>query len=621
MREKNEGRRGVLTLVMLASMSVWAAGGTAEPEGGAERQAPRRVGVLDLNFGASGTVTTDFSGRSDEAQAVVEQKDGKFIVVGRTFNPATGSSDFALSRYHRDGSLDTSFGTGGRVTTDFFGGPDSAFAAALQRDGKLVVAGIAFNPATNDDDFGLARYLPDGRLDPSFGEGGKVVTDFFDNSDAAEGVAIQPNGRIVVVGRAFRGGTSFDFAMARYRSDGRLDTRFGSGGKVTRDFFGQFDNASAVAVLPGGKLLVGGSAFNSMTSGDYALARFEPDGRPDLSFGTGGAVTIDFDGLQDEAFDLAVQPDQHYVLVGRAFIRGEFWNFGVARVDRHGRLDASFGRGGKVAIDFTGNTDQAFSVALQGRKILVAGSTHNSSTRNDDFGLIRLDQHGRLDPDFGSGGRVMTDFGGRFDMAAAVTLLYDERIVLAGTTIFPNGSRDIALALYLGRDRLPTDNLLRNSSFENGRLLPSDWRRDAYIYREDLFAWDTTESYRGERSVMISIAPGMPNDARWIQTVPVEPHTRYRLRGWIKTVDVAPSGQAVQAGANLSILDVTLNSGFTFSSPPLFGDNDWTEVVLEFDSGAHTQLTVAARLGMYSGTTTGTAWFDHIRLVKVKPCR
>jgi dolichyl-phosphate-mannose-protein mannosyltransferase len=150
--------------------------------------------------------------------------------------------------------------------------------------------------------------------------------------------------------------------------------------------------------------------------------------------------------------------------------------------------------------------------------------------------------------------------------------------------------------------------------------MPSDWRRDAFIFREDLCAWDTTEAYQGERSVMISIAPGMPNDARWIQTVTVEPHTRYRLKGWIKTVDVAPSGQAVQAGANLSILDVTLNSGFTFSSPPLFGDNDWTQVELEFDSGTHTQLTVAARLGMYSGTLTGTAWFDHIRLVKLEPC-
>jgi hypothetical protein len=164
-------------------------------------------------------------------------------------------------------------------------------------------------------------------------------------------------------------------------------------------------------------------------------------------------------------------------------------------------------------------------------------------------------------------------------------------------------------------------NLLRNPGFEKGRgELPDDWQRDAFIFREDLFAWVKNKSFRGRASVRVSIPLGMPNDARWIQMVPVEPHTRYRLSGWIKTRDVAHTTQLADVGANLSILDTTINSGFTFT-PSLLGDHDWTPVSVEFDTGTNTQVTVAARVGMFAGITTGTAWFDDVRLMKVQPAR
>lgn len=163
-------------------------------------------------------------------------------------------------------------------------------------------------------------------------------------------------------------------------------------------------------------------------------------------------------------------------------------------------------------------------------------------------------------------------------------------------------------------------NLIQNSSFENGNdELPDAWTRDAFIYRAELFSWSDEEAFSGCRSVMIYAPPGQPNDARWIQQAPVEPNTTYRLSGWIKTEGVERSGQAVQAGANLSILDQDLTETVFARAGDLLGDNDWTYVEMTFNSRQKTAITVAARLGFYSGTTSGTAWFDKIKLVRVEP--
>src|SRR6266536_6144139 len=167
------------------------------------------------------------------------------------------------------GALDPTFGIGGEVTTDF-GGSDSAQAVAIQSDGKILAAGLS-----GAGDFALARYNADGSLDPSFGSGGKVTTDF-GGFDLALGVALQSDGKIVAAGQ---GGSSFDFALARYNADGSLDTSFGSGGKVTTDF-GVFDAATAVAIQRDGKIVATGSTFSSGFQ-QFALARYNADGSLD----------------------------------------------------------------------------------------------------------------------------------------------------------------------------------------------------------------------------------------------------------------------------------------------------------------------------------------------------
>jgi uncharacterized delta-60 repeat protein len=199
-------------------------------------------GSLDTTFGTGGKVTTDF-GHSDLASALVLQPDGKLVAAGETRQEDVGALDFALARYLPDGSLDPTFGTGGKVTTDF-GVFSQAFALVRQPDSKLVAAGGTAGG------FALARYLPDGSLDPTFGTSGKVTTDF---GERASALVLQPDGKLVAVG-----GISA-FALARYLPDGSLDPIFGTGGKVTTNFGGQ-DMGLALVRQPDGKLVAAGGS-------------------------------------------------------------------------------------------------------------------------------------------------------------------------------------------------------------------------------------------------------------------------------------------------------------------------------------------------------------------------
>lgn len=154
-------------------------------------------------------------------------------------------------------------------------------------------------------------------------------------------------------------------------------------------------------------------------------------------------------------------------------------------------------------------------------------------------------------------------------------------------------------------------NLLDDSGFEQrapGQALPARWTADSWL-PTDGFGWDDSVSHGGRRSVRI--ASSAPNDARWVQEVAVQPHALYRLSGWVRTVDVAHTAELVDAGANLSLLGEWDRSG------AMYGTQDWTYTSLTIDSGDRTTLTVAARLGFWAGTTTGTAWFDDLSLVRI----
>ena len=248
------------------------------------------AGDLDRAFDADGKVVTDVGG-DDYPSDVVVQRDGKIVVVGVSILP-TGSA-FVITRYTASGALDRTFGDGGIVRPDF-GGFGWGMAVAIQPNGKIVAAGQGTRPGGNFD-FVLARYNADGSLDASFDGDGRVFTDFGYN-DGAYGLAIQPDGKIIAVGNA-RSGSSRDaneFGVARYNPNGSLDGSFDGDGKVLTPFTPLTDSATDAVVQPDGKIVVGGYAnfsFEPPRNTQLALARYNANGSLDAGFDGDGMVT------------------------------------------------------------------------------------------------------------------------------------------------------------------------------------------------------------------------------------------------------------------------------------------------------------------------------------------
>jgi uncharacterized delta-60 repeat protein len=375
------------------------------------------------------------------------------------------------------GDLDPTFDGDGKVTTDFSLQDDQAEAVAIQADGKIVAAGRAEVPGIAD--FGLARYNPDGSLDPTFGgdelgEGdGRVTTDFADGSeDVAHAVAIQADGKIVAAGASSSQDT--DFALARYNIDGSLDPTFDGDGKVTTDFAGDTDEAFGVAIQADGKIVAAGLAA-SPPAVDFALARYNIDGSLDPAFDGDGKLTTDFAGDIDEALGgLAIQADGKIVAAGFARVGtepgtfAEEHDFALARYNTDGSLDPTFSGDGKVTTDFAGSRDEAHGVAIQGDgKIVAAGFAVVSGDPDDlDFALARYNIDGSLDPTFDGDGKVTTDFDGIFERASAVAIQGDEKIVAAGSAALGgSGSGDFGLARYR------TDGSLDPSFSGDGKVI------------------------------------------------------------------------------------------------------------------------------------------------------
>jgi uncharacterized delta-60 repeat protein len=285
-----------------------------------------------------------------------------------------GGSRFVLARFNGAGSLDPSFGSGGKVVEPTL---SSARAVALQGDGKIVAAGYGINAATVNRNFAVARYNRDGSRDPSFDADGLVLTDF-GGSAAASGVALQDDGKIVVAGAGSGGGI-----LARYDRAGRLDPSFGSGGKV---IIGTSVEVNAVALQDDGKIVAAGFAFNAATgASQFALARVNRDGSRDPSFGSGGQVTTGFGSGQDHAHAVAIQGNGKIIVAGGTNEFNSGGDFALARYTQRGRLDPSFGNGGKVTTDF-GGVEFATGVAIQGDGRIVAagyaaGGAHSAVAR------------------------------------------------------------------------------------------------------------------------------------------------------------------------------------------------------------------------------------------------
>ncbi len=356
------------------------------------------------------------------------------------------------------GSLDPTFGIAGILTTDFGSTSDHAHAIALQSDGKTVVVGSVNDDIATPSDIAISRYNLDGSLDTSFGTIGYVTLDLGGTESLAD-VAIQTDQKIVATGYTLTGNNS-QVLLMRFLSDGSLDPSFGTGGLVTTEVSPFLDRPQALSIQADGKIVVAGWQITApnlaIASADYMLVRYNSNGSLDTSFGTNGIVVTDFIGEQDQAYDVALDTDGNIVVVGKATINHSLSRqFGVVRYDSNGNLDTSFSEDGKVTTGFSfSSRDRADAVAIQSDgRILVGGDVGGSG----DFGIVRYNVDGTLDMSFGGDGKVTTDIA-ETDFLRSLAIDAEGKILAGGFTQNQTlASRDFALVRYNTDGSLDTD--------------------------------------------------------------------------------------------------------------------------------------------------------------------
>lgn len=396
------------------------------------------AGDLDIRFGTGGKVVTPFPNQT-AARAVAIQLDGKVVMAG-------GQTGFNIARYDRDGMLDPSFGNGGKQSVTLGPWTNYAHAIAVQLDGKIVVAGES-DIGNIDQGIVVMRFNEDGSFDNSFGGDGIVSFSLGGNASVGNSLAIRSNGSILVAGSTSPAADRYDFIVMQITPNGTLDSNFGNGGVVT-EHSGDRSIGIALALQSDGRIVVGGTTyvgpFGQYGDWDFMMERYLANGTRDLSFGSGGRVISTIGGGQDIINGLAIQPDGKIVAAGS--VVSDSIDLAIVRYTAAGQLDAgNFGSGGKVLVDFSGRRDYAFGVAVDPSRNIVAAGFSTDGAASDVI-AVRCEPDGDLDPDFGTGGKVRSDFGGSdqvYGMALQPTYYPDfasgYRVVTAGQLGFAPG--------------------------------------------------------------------------------------------------------------------------------------------------------------------------------------
>lgn len=387
--------------------------------------------VLDPSFDGDGKVVTSF-GHDSALQSIARQPDGKIVAVGYATN---GSNlDWKIARYNTDGSLDISFGSGGIVTRDF-GSVDHLGGVAVQPDGKIVVGGIS-RTAPGDGLWTVARYNTDGTLDLSFGEQG-LATLFSANNSNLIGLTLQSDGKIVTSGYG-RGPNTVhdDILVGRFNSDGSADGTFGSGGMVSTGLnFGGTpnDRGKQVVVQSDGKIVVIGDYDTGEHRDNVVLVRYNTEGSLDNSF-DGDGKRFDNFSYHNGGSDVKIQSDGKLVITGATCNSGSPCDTFVTRYNTNGSLDGSFGVGGKVVNAFSPGHDGGQALTLQSDgKVVLVGGQQNGST--GDSAVRRFNNDGTLDTTFGTNGSFIMAFSAEDDGLNDVLLQPDGKIVVGGTAV------------------------------------------------------------------------------------------------------------------------------------------------------------------------------------------
>jgi uncharacterized delta-60 repeat protein/uncharacterized repeat protein (TIGR01451 family) len=391
-------------------------------------------------FGTDGVVETDFFGGHDAANAITPDQRSRIVAAGSA-STADRGTDFAVARYNPNGTLDSTFGQGGKATTDFFGGNDGARGVAVQLDGKIILSGFATNGTERL--FTLARFNETGNLDQAFGAGGKVVLDLGSTSEAFK-VVLQSDGKILAAGDS-RLQNSLDFTVVRLnQADGSLDRTFGVDG-VARIDFGFTDRAIDLSV-DADNIFVCGIVVKTATDSDFGVTRLSiSNGTLNNAFDADGKVTIDFSGKQDGAQKLTLREaiplvDQDHLLI-TGFATAETRDFAFAALSYQGNFISNFLEGSKKTIDISGSTDMAFGLIDQPDGDFVAAGWAGSGSLFD-LGIIKMDRSGNPDLGWGLHGEYTLDTASGANNVAFDAVLYDDTIVTAGTGLNPATGND-----------------------------------------------------------------------------------------------------------------------------------------------------------------------------------
>jgi uncharacterized delta-60 repeat protein len=384
-------------------------------------------GDLDFSFSSDGKIYDILTGVStDRGEAAALQADGKIVVAG---NITYGNNRLAcgIARYNTDGSLDMTFDGDGKV----YGQIGLSFSCrdiAVQADGKIVIAGST-QPSGNSD-FAVMRFNPNGSFDATF-DGDGIVTTHIEGYDSANALAIQADGKIVAAGTSNTGGANF--SLVRYNPNGSLDTAFSDDGKISTDFGGTNEVVSKLAIQADGKIVAAGYQLD-VGNYSFALARYNADGSLDNAFDGDGIVLTAFESsgtyTYGQANAIAIQADGKIIAAGAANSR-----FALTRYNADGSLDTTFDTDGKVVtttMNSSGSSCGAYAIALQtDGRIVATGYSANFGTWND-FTVVRYNTDGSLDSLFDGDGIASTDFGATNETARATVIQTDGKIVAAG---------------------------------------------------------------------------------------------------------------------------------------------------------------------------------------------
>ena len=390
---------------------------------------------MDKTFGANGIVTTDLGSISDNINSVCLQSDGK-IVVGGGSN-LTSYYDFSLARYNQNGTLDTTFGVSGVVTTVIGSNNDQINSIAVQDDGKIVAAG-SYNLSSALSDFATVRYNTDGSLDSTFGNNG-IVTTNINLRDIAYSLVIQSDSKIVVFGVSIL--AESDFAMVRYNQDGSPDNTFGTNGIVITPVGSSNDYGRTILLSDKGTNIFTAGYSNIIEGLSFVLVSYNSSGEIDNNFGNNGLAITSHLGLSkdNQAICSLIQNDGKIVSAGFSGAPGND-DFTLFRYNNNGELDNTFGYDGGTSNEVLihSNDNRIFSIASQkDGKIIAAGYANNGT--DDDFALARYNENGLLDVSFGNQGVVITPIGSSNERIRSVELQDDGKIITAG---FSNNGTD-----------------------------------------------------------------------------------------------------------------------------------------------------------------------------------